>query len=162
MMAACRFGVVIERSELWLPDRRWRGSCDRLEFARGLGHAEQFGGPDFGTHFRGGLARLRPVKDSRDALAIRGLRGGRQHPELGRIAPVVQKIVDRGTLPNRDLCRQFASAARSLNFGLSFIGKVRGLLKIEPGADRAAFFIVGRMAQVAIDKAEYSRISAMR
>src|SRR5258708_532235 len=102
MMTAYRFGVVVERSELRLADRGWRGGRYRLEFARGLRHAEQLGGADLGTHLRSGLARLRPVKDGRDALAIGQLRGGRQRLELGRFAPVVQKILDRGTLPDRN------------------------------------------------------------
>src|SRR5713226_5230077 len=162
MMAAYRFGIVVERSELRLTDRGWRGGRDRLEFARGLGHAQQLGGADLGTQLRSGLTRLRPVEDGGDALAIGRLRGGRQRLELGRFAPVVQKILDRGTLPNRNLFWQFASAARRFDFRFSFVGKIGGLLKIEPRADRAAILIVGRMAQVGIDKAECPGVSAMR
>src|SRR6266700_5759890 len=36
MMTAYRFGIVVERSELRLADRGWRGGRYRLEFARGL------------------------------------------------------------------------------------------------------------------------------
>jgi len=116
MMAAYRFGIVVERSELRLADRGWRGGRYRLEFARGLGHAEQFGGADLGTHLRSGLARLRPIEDGGGALAVGGLRGGRQCLELGRFAPVVQKVLNRGTLPDSNLFWQFASAARRLDF----------------------------------------------
>ena len=44
---------------------------------------------------------------------------------------------------------------------ISFVRKIGGLLKVEPRADRAALFIVGRMAQVSVDKAERSCVSAM-
>jgi hypothetical protein len=90
------------------------------------------------------------------------LRGGRQRLELGRFAPVVQEILDSGALPDRNLFWQFASAARRLDFRFSFVGEIGGLLKIEPRADRAAIFIVGRMAQVGIGKAECPGVSAMR
>ena len=102
------------------------------------------------------------VEDGGDTLAVGRLRGGRQCLELGRFAPVVQKILNRGTLSDSNLLRQFASAARRLDFRSSFVGKIGGLLKVEPCPDRAALFIVGRMAQVGVDKAECPGVSAMR
>ena len=73
-----------------------------------------------------------------------------------------RRILDRGTLPDRNLFWQFASAARRFDFRSSFVGKIGSLLKIEPPADRAAIIIVGRMAQIGIDKAERPGVSAMR
>jgi hypothetical protein len=121
MMAAYRFRIVVERLEFRLADRRWRRGRDRLEFARGLGHAQQSGGADLGTHLRSGLSRLRPIEDGGDALAIGRLRGGRQCFELSRFAPVVQKILNRGTLPYSNLFGQFAGAPRRLDFRSSFV-----------------------------------------
>src|SRR6516225_6803931 len=161
MMTAYRFRIVLERSELRLTDRRWCRGRDRLEFARGLGHAEQSGRADLGTHLRSGLARLRAVKDGGDTHAVGRLRGGRQRLELGRLAPIVQKILDRSTLPYRNLFWRCSSAARCLDFRSSFVGKIGGLLKVEPRADRAALVIMGRMAQVSVNKAERPCVSTM-
>ena len=141
-MAAYRFGIVVECSELRLADRtmEWRSRSPRIRararsrraaWRRGSRHASSQR-PRASAAGRGW----------RNALAIGRLRGGRQRLELGRFAPVVQKILDRGAFSDRNLFRQFASAARRLDFRSSFVGKIGGLLKIEPRADRAAIFIV--------------------
>jgi hypothetical protein len=89
------------------------------------------------------------------------LRGGRQRLELSRFAPVVEKILDRGTLPDRNLFRQLASAACRIDFRSPSVGKIGGLLKIELRTDRAALVIMGRMAQVSVNKAERPCVSTM-
>jgi hypothetical protein len=54
--------------------------------------------------------------------------------------PVIEKILDRSALPGRNLFWQFAGAVRGPDFRSSSVGKIGGLLKIEPRADWSAIF----------------------